>query len=224
MGAIVGKPAQARSAAVGDVALPAKRARQMHQWIWKYHPKRWFFDLEAREWLPRLGRIKFDAGQQNVLENGNIGLAMATAQGHGWTIIQPNDERLGPHSNYMQELPVDNGRKAYAPTWQHYALEGGMVFEDTDKEQMRAFLRHLVRSGIVGQISPNIRRYHTRRYADRVSKAEAASAAQPHNGILRERARALRETYEAMQADPPPTKRKRTRKPIKATEVPHAEG
>ena len=154
MGAIVGKPAQAKAATIGSAALPARKARQLHQWLWKHHPKRWAFDAETREWLPRLGKLKFDAGQMNVLENGNIGLAMATAQSHGWTIIQPDDSRLGPYADYMQELPVENGRRAYAPTWKRYALEGGMVFEDTDKEQMRAFLRHLVVSGIVGEISP----------------------------------------------------------------------
>ena len=224
MGAIVGRPTKPQSAAIGSVALPARKARQLHQFVWKWHPKRWRWDEETHEWLPRLGQLKFDAGQQNVLENGNIGLAMATAQSHGWTIIQPSDERLGPWSDYMQELPVDNGRKAYAPIWKEYALEGGMVFESVDKDRMREFLRHLVRSGIVGDISPNIKSYHVRRFASRVSKAEAASAAQPHNGILMIKAQKLRATFDAMQAGPAKPKRRRARAKPAPQEVDHAEG
>ena len=223
MGAIVGTPAQAQTATLGAAALPARKARQLHRWLWKHHPKRWSFHADTREWLPRLGQLKFDAGQMNVLENGNIGLALATAQSHGWVIIQPDDPRLGPYANYMQELPVDNGRKAYAPSWRKYALEGGMVFEDTDKEQMRAFLRHLVVSGIVGDISPNIKSYHTRRYEGRVHKAEAASAAQPHNGILMLQAQRQRATLDAMQGKPAAPKRRKSRAkktpPVEATET-----
>ncbi len=209
MPAIIGQPAAPQSHQIGAAALPAAKARRLHQWVYKWHPKRWHFYKdagEAGEWLPRLGRIVFDAGQSNVQENGNITLAMASAQQQGWTVIKPNDERLGAFRNYMQAVPVENGRKAYVSRWRNFALEGGMVFEDFDRPGFYAFLRHLVSSGIVGPMSQNIRSYHLRRHIESVDRAEAEAANQPHNGILQARAEKLRRTHEAMAGTYKPKK------------------
>ena len=222
MPAIIGQPAAPQSHQVGAPALPVSKARRFHQWVYKWHPKRWHFYKdagEAGEWLPRLGRIVFDAGQSNVQENGNITLAMASAQEHGWAVIKPNDDRLGAYQNYMQAVPVANGRKAYVSRWRHFAIEGGMVFEEFDRAGYYEFLRHLVSTGIVAPMSPNIRSYHLRRHIETVERAEAEAANQPHNGILQARAQKLRRTHEAMAGTYKPKRPGRPKKPKAAPEA-----
>jgi len=217
MPAIIGQPAVPVSNQVGESKLPRKRARRMKQWVYRWHPKRWHFYKDAGErgeWLPRLGRIIFDAGQSNVQENNNITLAMASAQEQGWTIIRPNDERLGQYVNYMQSIPVEGGGSAFASRWKSYSIEGGMVFEDFDREGWYGFLRHLVAAGVVPPMSENIRNYHLRRHEERVEKAEASAANMPHNAMLQARAKRLRETHEAMAYKPNrPGRPKRPKKP-----------
>jgi hypothetical protein len=221
MAAIIGQPAVPISNQVGESKLPKKRARRMHQWVYRWHPKRWHFYKDAGtrgEWLPRLGRISFDAGQSNVQENGNITLAMASAQEQGWSVIRPNDERLGPHQSYMQAVPVEGGGKAYTSRFKAYSIEGGMVFEDFDRQGYYAFLRHLVDAGIVAPMSKNIRSYHLRRHKERVERAEASAANMPHNAMLQARANRLRETHEAMTETYKPKRPGRPKKP-KTTEA-----
>ena len=216
MPAVIGHPAQLRSPQSGSTALPSRRARRLHQWLYMWHPKRWHFYQDAGdrgEWLPRLGRIMLDAGQNNVLENGNITLAIASAQERGWTIIRPTDERLGDFAGYMLEVPTDTGRKAYVSRWKQYSVEGGIVFEDFDRSGYYAFLRHLVGSGVVPAMSPNINRFHLRQFAKRLERAESTAANNPHNAMLQSRAKRLRERYEAMSYTPTKKKPGRPKKP-----------
>jgi len=168
-----------------------------------YHPKKWFFDEETSEWLPRLSKLRFDAGANNVLENGNITLAVAGAAQNGWQVISAGDDRLGPYQDYLRVMPVDNGRKAYTDRWTTYSIEGGLVFEDFDNDGYREFLRHLVRSGIIGSISPNMRSFHAKRQAKRLQRAEVAHASNPSNGMLKLRVEAERGRYAAMQEAKP---------------------
>lgn len=222
MPAVIGQPAAIQSPQAGTAALPARRARRMHQWMYMWHPKRWHFYRdagEAGEWLPRLGRIVLDAGQNNVLENGNITLAIASAQERGWTMIKPTDERLGQFRDYMQAVPVDNGRKAYASRWNNYTIEGGMVFEDFDRPGFYEFLRHLRDSGIVAPMSKNIRTYHLRRHAARLERAEATAANSPHNAMLQARAKRLRQHHEAMAGTYKPKRPGRPKRPKAAPEA-----
>ena len=93
MPAIIGQPAVPISNQVGESKLPRKQARRMHQWVYRWHPKRWHFYKDAGksgEWL------KGEGPESDIVVSSRIRLARNLA-----------DYPLGPAVSKQQRNEIE---------------------------------------------------------------------------------------------------------------------
>lgn len=191
------------------------RVRRQPRFIYKSHPHRWMFT--GKEWLPLLGTLKIDPGVDGVTENGGTDLAVAANMRRGWQIIQPSDPRLGEYQDYMVAMPHAAGGNSYVDPFQTISVEAGRMFVEEGGENYHAFLRHLISSGIVQPMTPNVLKLKLHDEQKKVERLQGAVAVNPANQIAASRLKRAEERIASMRAAMEP---KVIRKPRKKAEAP----
>jgi hypothetical protein len=132
----------------------------------------------------------------------------------GWSIIQHSDPRLGEYQDYMVAVPHAAGGHSYLDPFQKISVEAGRMFTEPGGEDYYTFLRHLVSSGIVAPMSPNILKIKIHDEQKKIERLQGAVSLNPSNLIAASRLKRAEDRIAAMKRAGAP-KRKR-----KAAEVP----
>lgn len=219
MGAILGsrtKPQQE----TGAVLLP--KIRNRHRFLYTAHPLRWEWVAEDAAagndgWLPILGRINLIPGVGGVGAQGQTDLAIVQAMKDGWIAIHPSDARLGPYKHYTQSWPSKGRTKVWGSIFDSVSVIGGRARWSHDEAAYRAFRRHLIDSGTIPAIEPEIRDDLIEQAEAKLERMRGRLAANPQNPALSTRIDARRALVEGMRAElaPPKPKPKRKRAPRK---------
>ena len=210
MAQVIGKRVS-QAQRIDAVKIP-RGVRREPRFLFKWHPHRWMF--AGKEWLPLLGKLVIDPGCDGVTEGGGTDLAVAGNMRRGWTIIQHSDPRLGEYQDYMVAVPHAAGGNSYLDPFQKISVEAGRMFTEPASEDYYAFLRHLVASGIVAPMSPNILKIKIHDEQKKVERLQGAVSLNPSNLIAAGRLKRAEDRIAAMKKAGAP-KRKR-----KAAEVP----
>ncbi len=192
-----------------DAVKIPRRVRKEPRFFFKWHPHRWMF--AGDEWLPQLGKLVIDPGCEGVTEGGGTDLAVAGNMRRGWTIIQHSDPRLGEYQDYMVAVPHASGGYSYLDPFRKISVEAGRMFTEPGGEDYYAFLRHLVASGIVAPMSPNILKIKIHDEQKKVERLQGAVSLNPSNLIAASRLKRAEERIAAMERAGAP----KTRKPRK---------
>jgi hypothetical protein len=170
----------------------------------------------GKEWLPGLGKLVVDPGCDGVTEGGGIDLAVAGNMRRGWQVIQPSDPRLGEYQDYMVAVPHAAGGNSYIDPFQKISVEAGRMFVEPGGEDYYAFLRHLVATGIVSPMSPNILKIKVHDEMKKIERLQGAVSLNPANQIAAGRLKRAEERIAAMKKAGAP---KRKRKTAEASDV-----
>ena len=197
-----------------DAVKIPHRVRKQPRFLFKWHPHRWMFT--GKEWLPGLGKLVVDPGCDGVTEGGGIDLAVAGNMRRGWQVIQPSDPRLGEYQDYMVAVPHAAGGNSYIDPFQKISVEAGRMFVEPGGEDYYAFLRHLVATGIVAPMSPNILKIKVHDEMKKIERLQGAVSLNPANQIAAGRLKRAEERIAAMKKAGAP---KRKRKTAEASDV-----
>lgn len=197
-----------------DAVKIPHRVRKEPRFLFKWHPHRWMFT--GKEWLPGLGKLVVDPGCDGVTEGGGIDLAVAGNMRRGWQVIQPSDPRLGEYQDYMVAVPHAAGGNSYIDPFQKISVEAGRMFVEPGGEDYYAFLRHLVATGIVAPMSPNILKIKVHDEMKKIERLQGAVSLNPANQIAAGRLKRAEERIAAMKKAGAP---KRKRKTAEASDV-----
>lgn len=197
-----------------DAVKIPHRVRKQPRFLFKWHPHRWMFT--GKEWLPSLGKLVVDPGCDGVTEGGGIDLAVAGNMRRGWQVIQPSDPRLGEYQDYMVAVPHAAGGNSYIDPFQKISVEAGRMFVEPGGEDYYAFLRHLVATGIVAPMSPNILKIKVHDEQKKIERLQGAVSLNPANQIAAGRLKRAEERIAAMKKVGAP---KRKRKTAEASDV-----
>ena len=197
-----------------DAVKIPHRVRKEPRFLFKWHPHRWMFT--GKEWLPGLGKLVVDPGCDGVTEGGGIDLAVAGNMRRGWQVIQPSDPRLGEYQDYMVAVPHAAGGNSYIDPFQKISVEAGRMFVEPGGEDYYAFLRHLVATGIVAPMSPNILKIKVHDEQKKIERLQGAVSLNPANQIAAGRLKRAEERIAAMKKAGAP---KRKRKTAEASDV-----
>jgi hypothetical protein len=197
-----------------DAVKIPHRVRKQPRFLFKWHPHRWMFT--GKEWLPGLGKLVVDPGCDGVTEGGGIDLAVAGNMRRGWQVIQPSDPRLGEYQDYMVAVPHAAGGNSYIDPFQKISVEAGRMFVEPGGEDYYAFLRHLVATGIVSPMSPNILKIKVHDEMKKIERLQGAVSLNPANQIAAGRLKRAEERIAAMKKAGAP---KRKRKTAEASDV-----
>ena len=190
-----------------DAVKIPRGVRKEPRFFFKWHPHRWMF--MGDEWLPCLGKLVIDPGCDGVTEGGGTDLAVAGNMRRGWTVIQHSDPRLGEYQDYMVAIPHAAGGNSYIDPFQKISIEAGRMFVEEGGEDYRVFLRHLVSSGIIPPMSPNILKIKIHDERKKVERLQGAVSLNPSNLIAATRLKRAEERIAAMEGAAPTPKRKR---------------
>tara|TARA_Y100000593_G_scaffold63280_1_gene116974 strand:+ start:2524 stop:3174 length:651 start_codon:yes stop_codon:yes gene_type:complete len=215
MAQVIGKRVS-QAERIDAVKIP-HRARRQPRFLFKWHPHRWLFT--GKEWLPSLGKMYIDPGVDGVSENGGTDLAVASNLRRGWQVIQPSDPRLGEYQDYLVAVPHAAGGNSYIDPFQTISVEAGRMFVEEGGEKYHAFLRHLLASGVVAPMSPNILKVKLHDEQKRVERLQGAVAANPANQIAASRLKQAEERIAAMRAATEPKAARKPRKKAEAHDV-----
>jgi len=195
-----------------DAVKIPRRVRKQSRFLFRHHPFRFMF--VDGEWLPLLGKLRIDPGVDGVTTGGGIDLAVAGGMRRGWQVIQPSDPRLGPYQDYLVAYPHEAGGSTHLDPFQKVSVEAGRLFVDEGGEEYYKFLRHLISSGIVAPITPNIVKVKTREVERRIERLQGAVSLNPANQIAAGKLRREEATRDQMlKASAPKTPRKPRKKP-----------
>lgn len=194
-----------------DAVKIPRHIRREPRFIFKHHPHRWQF--MGGEWLPCLGKLVIDPGCDGVTEGGGTDLAVAANMRRGWQIIQHSDPRLGEYQDYMVAVPHAAGGNSYIDPFQSVSVEAGRMFVDAGGENYYAFLRHLISSGIIAPMSPNILRVKLHDERKKIERLQGAVSLNPGNLIAASRLKRAEERIAAMEGAATPKRKRKTAVP-----------
>ena len=192
------------------------------------HPFSWWFHQEgdgAGEWLPSLLRMVVDPGVNGVRQDRSTTPARTMATERGCTVIEYSDPRLGTWQDYVQVFETRNGRRVHRSMFESVRVIAGRVRWRQDRDEYIAFLRHLIDSGVVAPIDPDVVDELTSRERNKLSRLHQRSVRNPADTSLKARVDSQSARIDAMlSADavrsPVPTEpKKRRRKTKVATEA-----
>ena len=210
MAAIVGQRVTQQESAEAP-RLPA-RTKASPPFVYIHHPHRWQFIEASAEWLPLLGKMKIDPGVGGVTDARGTDLAVAQNTRRGWQAIRPSDERLGEYQWYVQKIPKSGGGLVHADASVTVETIGGRAFWTGGGDAYKAFLRHLISSGIVMPMNDKVKRLKVEQQRQTVDRLSSSVAAAPHNQVLLARLAAATKTLESMEAPAQKPKPKPTAK------------
>lgn len=195
--------------------------------VYMVHPFSWWFheDADGSEWLPTLLRMVLDPGVNGVRQDGSSTPARTMASERGCALIEYDDPRLGEWQDYVQVFETRNGRRVHRSMFESVRVIAGRVRWRQDRDDYIAFLRHLVDSGIVQPIDPDVVDELTARERNKLSRLEQRSVRNPADTSLSARVDAQRARIAAMVSSdavrgaPPPTPKKRKRRSSAAAEA-----
>jgi hypothetical protein len=164
----------------------------------------------GKEWLPQLGKLVIDPGCDGVTEGGGTDLAVAGNMRRGWTIVQHSDPRLGEYQDYMVAVPHAAGGHSYLDPFQKISVEAGRMFTEPGGEDYYAFLRHLVASGIVPPMSPNILKIKVHDEQKKIERLQGAVSLNPSNLIAASRLKRAEDRIAAMKRAGAPKRKRKT--------------
>jgi hypothetical protein len=128
----------------------------------------------------------------------------------GWTIIQHSDPRLGEYQDYMVAVPHAAGGDSYLDPFQKISVEAGRMFIEAGGEDGYDFLRHLVSSGIIPPMSPNILKIKIHDEQKKVERLQGAVSLNPSNLIAATRLKRAEERIAAMKKAGAPKRKRKT--------------
>lgn len=111
-------------------------------------------------WLPRVGQQPLARGANGIegdAKHRDPSVYAAKFKRKGGTVIEPDDQRLGPYQNYVLEVECQE-RDGSVGTFHHTEFEelnviGGRTIPKHNAEAYQAFQLHLLTAGIVKPMS-----------------------------------------------------------------------
>ena len=188
--------------------------------LYMSHPFSWTWSDEEGpgEWLPRLLRMTIQPGVNGVRRDGSTTPARTMAAERGGSVIEYNDPRLGKWQDYVQAFETKNGRRVHRSIFESVRVIAGRVRWKQDRSEYLAFLRHLVASGIIPPIDPDVAHELTGRERSTLQRLKQRSARNPADPNLAARVEAQQARVDAMTgagrpvAQPKPRRRKKAPK------------
>ena len=208
MSAIVGKKITRETRDEASAKLP-KSVRPTSFFKLVSHPKRWRWNDDAGEFLPDMGYLLVSPGVGGVTQRGNTSQAEVGLGKKGFTVIQPDDPRLGEFRDYVTGLPTVFGRNHHVPAWESASIVGGEVFWKTDTAMERKFYAHIIAAGIIPKLDPDMRDRLIEKEKGLLERAEGRLASNPSNPHSQSRVTEIQRRIKAMSGKRPrrPTKR-----------------
>ena len=201
MAAVIGRRIS-REERADAVKLP-RRARKDPPFVFKHHPKRWFFSDERQRWLPQLAKIVISPGIGGVGEDRSITRAHARAIEDGWTVIMPSDQRLGDYKDYTQAIPHSSGGSSVIDMFQGVEVEFGQAFYQEGGDAYLDFLAPLVKASIVPPMSKNVLRLLMGRQRELVDRLENQLRTNPSNEYVASRLNTQKKRQDLMMGKKP---------------------
>ena len=180
-------------------------------WAWEFNTD----DLADGHsgWLPRLGRMNLIPGVGGIGPQGQVDGAILARQREGWQVIRPDDHRLGEYMNYTQRLPSRGKTPVWASIFESVKMVGRRPVWADDDDAFRRFRRYLVDSGIVPDITDEVRDGLIDEIENRLEQHRGRLIANPNNPALARRIEATEKRIQTMRGiAPEPPKPKRTRR------------
>jgi hypothetical protein len=224
MAAIVGKRVETRPSQVGGGAVPAT-TKARPSFFFMVSAKGWDYDAGSGHWLPNIKRHYIDPGANGITRDMNPAQAYTEREQRGYTVIRPDDARLGDYRFYVQKLPyAGNGVFCLSIFESAEVMPDGEVFIARDDDAWRAFRVFLVTSGIVPPLDPRRKRVLLGTKTKTLQRKETLAANALEGSAAHRRLGEFRALYDAAALAGPPTnkppkpapKPKATRKPRRA--------
>jgi hypothetical protein len=179
--------------------LPLKSRQCSPQWIYTHNHFGWrWIDTEDR-WLPQLGEIVLRRGCNGVDANWNADLALTKARGKGYTVIMPDDKRLGKYQFYVYSHKAAGG-KHYITEFDTLRKLGKQVVTDFDREGFHLFLAHLIDAGIVDPMDTFVLDKIVGRTKMRINRLSNLAIGNPHAagkiGVYEEQVKRMRAAWD----------------------------
>ena len=190
--------------------------------LYMSHPFAWYWHEGegGGEWLPRLLRMVIQPGVNGVRRDGSTGPARTMAAERGATVIEYSDPRLGRWADYVQVFENTNGHKIHKSIFDSVRVIAGRVRWKHDREEYMAFLRHLLSSGVIDPIDPDVAHELAERERSTLARLEQREARNPADRNLAAQAEAQRQRLAAMLSAATPPKPKRRKRRAKAQAAP----
>lgn len=218
--------------------LPRVEKRLRPQFRATASPFVWTWDQALGEWLPRLGMIRHDAGQNNVqVINGVLDTADAenAVRRKGGHVLPNPDPRLA------SALPADPARKLAAGTYAsrtranggyayHYVwdspveVQPGTIEWECDHDLRRSVLQAVKSEVLGGEPTVRWKRLQVRKQERQVQRLADKVSEKPGYPQLKNRLDVALEVLEAMRADLAKQEKAETPKPSRSTAKKAANG
>jgi len=158
MAAIIGKRETTTPTQVGGGAIPhTTKARP--SFFFMVSPRGWEYVEGEGCWLPVLKRHAVEPGVNGIQQDRNPAQAYTEREMAGFTVIRPEDARLGEFRHYVQRLPYQGaGRYCLSIFETAEIMPGGRVFVERDEAKYNTFRRFLLTAGIVPPLDPRWKR------------------------------------------------------------------
>lgn len=167
---------------INDRPVLPLRARQCAKpWIYTHNPFGWKWIGKEKRWLPYLNYIILERGCNGVNDKGSPHLAIASATAAGFTIIRPEDSRLGPYKNYLYAHQAAGGMH-YTTEFDTIRQLGTQVIADFDRKGFHTFLQYLVDKQIIAPMDHFVLEKYTGRISNRINRLSGLAIGNAHVG------------------------------------------
>ncbi len=217
MATILGKRVKTSATQAGGGKIP-HTAKARAPFFFMTHPRAWSYDPIVDAWVPRLKRHVCDPGVNSIRGDRNPAQAYTEREQHGFTVVKPEDPRLGEkYIGYMLQMPyAGNGLFCVSMFESVEVTLGGHVFIERDDEAYAEFRQFLLDSGIVPPLDPRWRAIHLRAMAKTLSRRRSVASNAMPGSPAHDKLKAYEKLYAAAQKAGAPAPKKPARKPRKA--------
>ena len=177
-------------------AVPRQGARATHEFRFGVLPSKWDFYPDTGEFLPSVQHVQLTPGVNGVIAlresaEGRLRVDASALEGlwrrKGGVLIDPSDVRLGEWKDYIQTIENDAGHLHHCSIFESLEVVGRQVFHESDQVEFRRFKRHLIASGLVAPIHPQIKRVKMEAQKTAIDSLRKRFGANPaHEGLRQE--------------------------------------
>ncbi len=205
MATIVGKRKTAKTSQAGAGKVPA-RTPQRRDFFWMVSLKGWNYSPSVGHWLPRLKPHYLEPGTNGITAGSDPTNAYNERQRNGFTVIKPDDPRLGEFMHYVKELPYSGAGSFCVSIFDDVEVApDGEVWITRDAEAFDAFRVFLVESGIVPPLDDRRKRTIMQQKLKTLQRKESVAADALEGSAAHRRLAEYRDDYNAaLKAGPPP--------------------